>query len=74
MSPQSVMTYILGGKLKNGFEISPKYIGNKNIVEVSIARGIKKVIHTTTNRRINSFTIELPIIDDDDLLDLLFTA
>ena len=44
------------------------------VVEVSIARGIKKVIHTTTNRSINSFTIELPIIDDDDLLDLLFTA
>ena len=28
MSPQSVVTYLMGGKLKNGFEVSPKYIGN----------------------------------------------
>ena len=24
MSPQSVVTYLMGGKLKNGFEVSPK--------------------------------------------------
>ena len=25
MSPQSVVTYLMGGTLKNGFEVSPKY-------------------------------------------------
>lgn len=37
MSPWAVSTYILGGKLDNGFEIGPKYIGNKRIVEIAIA-------------------------------------
>lgn len=29
LTPQAVVTYLLGGKLKNGFEVSPKYIGNR---------------------------------------------
>lgn len=37
LSPQAVSTYILGGKLENGFEISPKYIGKSRIVEIAIA-------------------------------------
>lgn len=32
MSPQSVVTYLMGGKLKNGFEVSPKYIGNRRLM------------------------------------------
>lgn len=37
LSPQSVVTYLLGGKLKNGFEVSPKYIGNKRLIEIAVA-------------------------------------
>ncbi len=37
MSPRSVLTYIMGGKLKNGFEISPKYIGNGRLIEIALA-------------------------------------
>jgi len=37
LSPQSVVTYLTGGKLKNGFEISPKYIGNKRLMEIAVA-------------------------------------
>jgi len=37
LSPQSVVFYLLGGKLKNGFEISPKYIGNKRLMEIAVA-------------------------------------
>ena len=37
MSPWAVSTYLLGGKLDNGFEVSPKYIGNKRIIEIAIA-------------------------------------
>ena len=37
LSPQSVVTYLLGGKLKNGFEISPKYIGKKRLIEIAVA-------------------------------------
>ena len=29
LSPWAVRTYLLGGKLSSGFEISPKYIGNR---------------------------------------------
>ncbi|MCQ2189438.1 MAG: AAA family ATPase [Paludibacteraceae bacterium] len=36
MSPKSVLTYIIGGK-SGKTEITPKYIGNKRIVEVAIA-------------------------------------
>lgn len=37
LSPQSVVTYLIGGKLKNGFEISPKYIGNRRLMEIAVA-------------------------------------
>ena len=37
LSPRSVVQYLLGGKLKNGFEITPKYIGNKRLMEVAVA-------------------------------------
>ena len=37
LSPQSVVQYLMGGKLKNGFEVSPKYIGNKRLMEIAVA-------------------------------------
>ncbi len=37
LSPQSVVTYLMGGKLKNGFEVSPKYIGNRRLIEIAVA-------------------------------------
>lgn len=37
MSPRSVVVYLMGGKLKNGFEISPKYIGNQRLMEIAVA-------------------------------------
>ena len=37
MSPWAVATYLLGGKLENGFEVSPKYIGSRRIIEIAIA-------------------------------------
>jgi MoxR-like ATPase len=37
LSPQSVVTYLMGGKLKNGFEISPKYIGNRRLMEIAVS-------------------------------------
>ncbi len=36
MSPKSVLTYICGGKV-GGMEITPKYIGNRRLVEICIA-------------------------------------
>lgn len=36
MSPKSVLTYIMGGK-SGGVEITPKYMGDKRIVEICIA-------------------------------------
>src|SRR6188768_4131379 len=37
LSPQAVVTYLIGGKLKNGFEITPKYIGNRRLMEIAVA-------------------------------------
>jgi MoxR-like ATPase len=37
MSPRAVVTYLMGGKLKNGFEVSPKYIGNARLMEIAVA-------------------------------------
>lgn len=37
LSPWAVVTYIMGGILENGFEITPKYIGNRRIIETCIA-------------------------------------
>lgn len=37
LSPWAVRTYVLGGKLPNGFEVTPKYIGNARLVEIAVA-------------------------------------
>lgn len=37
LSPQAVVTYILGGTTKDGVEISPKYIGNRRLIETAVA-------------------------------------
>lgn len=37
LSPQAVVQYLMGGKLKNGFEITPKYIGNRRLMEIAVA-------------------------------------
>jgi MoxR-like ATPase len=37
MSPRSVVRYLLGGKLSNGFEVSPKYIGSQRLMEIAVA-------------------------------------
>ncbi|NQX39281.1 MoxR-like ATPase [Pedobacter steynii] len=37
LSPQSVVSYLIGGKLKNGFEVSPKYIGKRSLMEIAVA-------------------------------------
>src|SRR6185503_10485524 len=37
LSPWAVTIYILGGQLDNGFTLSPKYIGNRRMMEVAVA-------------------------------------
>jgi MoxR-like ATPase len=37
LSPWAVSLYLLGGKLDNGFEIAPKYIGQARLMEIAIA-------------------------------------
>ncbi|BCL80035.1 ATPase [Ktedonobacteria bacterium brp13] len=37
LSPWAVRTYLMGGKLENGFEISPKYVGNARLIEIAVA-------------------------------------
>src|SRR5689334_4612592 len=37
LSPQAVVSYLLGKKLKNGFEVSPKYIGSQRLMEIAVA-------------------------------------
>ncbi|MEA5403580.1 AAA family ATPase [Arcicella sp. DC2W] len=37
LTPQAVVTYLMGGKLKNGFEVSPKYIGDRRLMEIAVA-------------------------------------
>jgi MoxR-like ATPase len=37
LSPWAVATYIMGGKLDNGFAVSAKYIGNRTLIEIAIA-------------------------------------
>ena len=32
MSPQAVVTYLMGGRLKGGEQITPKYVGNRPAV------------------------------------------
>lgn len=37
LSPWAVALYLLGGKLDNGFEVSPKYIGQSRLIEIAVA-------------------------------------
>lgn len=37
LSPWAVATYLLGGQLDNGFAVTPKYIGNRRLIEIAIA-------------------------------------
>ena len=37
LSPWAVATYLLGGRLPDGTEITPKYIGSRRLVEVAVA-------------------------------------
>jgi len=37
LSPWAAAHYLLGGKLDNGFEVTPKYIGNRRLIEIAIA-------------------------------------
>jgi len=37
LSPWAVATYLLGGKLDNGFEVTPKYIGARRVIEIAVA-------------------------------------
>jgi len=37
LSPWAVSTYLLGGKLENGFEVSAKYIGSRRVIEIAVA-------------------------------------
>ena len=37
LSPHSVVTYLMGGKLNNGFEVTPKYIGNRRLMEIAVS-------------------------------------
>ena len=37
LTPQAVVTYLVGGTLANGFEVSPKYIGNRRLMEIAVA-------------------------------------
>ncbi len=37
LSPWAVSTFVLGGKLDSGCVISPKYIGNRRLIEIAVA-------------------------------------
>ncbi|GAB3394699.1 ATP-binding protein [Amycolatopsis echigonensis] len=37
LSPWAVVTYLLGGTLDDGTEISPKYVGPRRLIEVAVA-------------------------------------
>ncbi len=37
LSPWAVRTYVLGGTLDNGFEVSAKYIGSSRLIEIAVA-------------------------------------
>ena len=37
LSPQAVVTYLLGGELPDGTVITPKYVGPRRLVEVAVA-------------------------------------
>lgn len=37
LSPWAVVTYLMGGKLKDGAVITPKYVGNQRLIEIAVA-------------------------------------
>lgn len=37
LSPWAVVTYLVGGKLENGAIISPKYVGQRRLMEIAVA-------------------------------------
>jgi MoxR-like ATPase len=37
LSPWAVRTYLMGGKLDDGFVVTPKYVGNARLIEIAIA-------------------------------------
>src|SRR5262250_1875739 len=37
LSPQAVVAYLMGGRTRSGIEITPKYIGNRRLIETAIA-------------------------------------
>ncbi len=37
LSPWAVETYVMGGVLDNGFVVTPKYIGDRRLIEIAIA-------------------------------------
>ena len=37
LSPWAVATFVAGGKLDNGFVVTPKYIGHRRVLEIAIA-------------------------------------
>jgi MoxR-like ATPase len=37
LSPWAVVNYLLGCKLDNGFEVTPKYIGSRRLIEIAVA-------------------------------------
>jgi len=37
LSPKAVVTYLLGGKAKDGTEVSAKYIGSRRLIETAVA-------------------------------------
>ncbi|MFL5756928.1 MAG: AAA family ATPase, partial [Chloroflexota bacterium] len=37
LSPSAVVTFVMGGRLDDGTEITPKYIGDRRLVEIAVA-------------------------------------
>jgi MoxR-like ATPase len=37
MSPWAVVSYLMGERLENGFEVTPKYIGSRRLIESAVA-------------------------------------
>ena len=37
LSPQAVVTYLMGGKAADGTAITPKYVGNRRLIETAVA-------------------------------------
>src|SRR5829696_10343016 len=37
LSPWAVVTFVMGGRLKDGTDVTPKYIGDRRLVEIAVA-------------------------------------